>query len=167
MNWLDITILCLLGVGLIKGLVDGMIKQVVAVIALIIGIYLCSAIAVSLSDYLKQLAWFPKEAILVTSYLLGFVVIVGVILLAGNIVHRLIEATPLSFLNHIIGGFVGVVLTILMISVLFNLIEIVDHRSALLPHEIKIESRYYYVIKDIIASCFPGNLFGLKNDIFT
>ena len=30
MNWLDITLLCLAGIGFVKGLFDGIIKQVVS-----------------------------------------------------------------------------------------------------------------------------------------
>ena len=33
MNWLDITLLCLAGIGFVKGLFDGIIKQVVSLIA--------------------------------------------------------------------------------------------------------------------------------------
>ena len=166
MNWLDIVILCLLGVGLIKGLFDGMIKQVTAVVALIIGIYLCSGVAIWLCDFFKQLEWFPQGAVLLTSYFLGFVLIVGILLLAGRIIHQLIDATPLGFFNHIIGGLVGFVLMVLIISVLLNLIEVVDRQSVLLSQEIKVESRYYDMIRKIIPF-FPGNLFGLKSEIFT
>lgn len=40
MNWLDITLLCLAGIGFVKGLFDGVIKQVVSLIALLVGIFL-------------------------------------------------------------------------------------------------------------------------------
>ena len=166
MSWLDIVILCLLGIGLIKGLFDGIIKQVAAVVALIIGIYLCSGVALQLCDFLKQLEWFPQKAVLLTSYFLGFVLIVGILLLAGRIVHKLVDATPLGLFNHIFGGLVGFILMVLIISVLLNIIEVVDQQSALLSQEIKVESRYYDIIRKIIPSLFPGNLFGLKNEIF-
>ena len=34
MNWLDIILVCLAGIGFVKGLFDGVIKQVVSLIAL-------------------------------------------------------------------------------------------------------------------------------------
>ena len=166
MNWLDIVILCFLGIGLIKGLYDGVIKQIVALVALVIGIYLCSSVAKWLCIYLLQFAWFPQGAILFTSYFLGFVIIVIIILLAGNIVHRLVDATPLSIFNHVIGGFIGFILTVIIISVLLNIIEMVDNQSVLLPQQIKVESHYYYVIKKIISTIFPGNLFELQKVLF-
>ena len=165
MNWLDIIILCLCGIGLIKGLFDGMIKQIVALCALIIGLYLCSGVSNWLCGYANELSWFPPNAVIPVSYLLGFVLIVGIILFAGSVIHRLISATPLSILNHLIGGFVGIVLMILFVSLIFNLIEIVDSNSTLLSQEIKESSHFYFVIKSIIRDVFPGNLFELQFDM--
>ena len=45
MNWLDITLLCLAGIGFVKGLFDGIIKQVVSLIALVVAIFFCSKAA--------------------------------------------------------------------------------------------------------------------------
>ena len=45
MNWLDITLLCLAGVGFVKGLFDGFVKQVASLIALAVGIYFCGEAA--------------------------------------------------------------------------------------------------------------------------
>lgn len=39
MNWLDIVLVCLAGIGFVKGLFDGVIKQVVSLIALVVAIF--------------------------------------------------------------------------------------------------------------------------------
>jgi len=161
MNWLDIVIICLIGVGLIKGIFDGVIKQVVAICALIIGIYLCRGVAQWLHGYLVQLEWTSTQAVISASYFLGFVLIVGVVLLAGHVIHKLISVTPLSVFNHIAGGFLGLLLMVLLISFIFNVIEMFDTGSNFLSQEIKVESRFYISIKNIIPSYFPGELFKL------
>ena len=159
MNWLDIVILCLAVAGLVKGLYDGIIKQVVSLGALIVGIYLSAGAAGWLSGYLMQINWFPEQAVLPTSYFLGFALIVGVILLAGHVIHNLISVTPLSIFNHIAGGILGLLLMMLIMSFLFNAIEMIDRNSVFLSQELKAESRFYYTIKNIIPTAFPGNLF--------
>ena len=159
MNWLDIVILCLAVAGLVKGLLDGVIKQVVALVALIFGIYLSTGAAGWLRGYLIQLDWFPQQMVLFASYFLGFVLIVGIILLAGHVIHNLINATPLSIFNHIIGGVLGLSLMMLFLSFLLNVIDLFNSNSILLSQEIKVESRFYYTIKNIIPTLFPGNLF--------
>ena len=52
MNWLDITLLCLAGIGFVKGLFDGVIKQVVSLIALLVGIFFCTKAALWLRGYI-------------------------------------------------------------------------------------------------------------------
>jgi membrane protein required for colicin V production len=162
MNWLDILILILTGVGLIKGLIDGIIKQVVSLLALVAGIYLCAGAGDLLIGYLSQFHWFPQKYARIISYFLGFVLISSMVLLAGYIVNKIVSATPLSVINHLIGGIVGLMIMIVIISLIFNVLEIFDKNSAILPHEIKVESRFYMYVKNIIPSFFPGNLFGLK-----
>jgi membrane protein required for colicin V production len=162
MNWLDITILVILGIGLIKGLHDGMVRQIVACGAMIVGVYLCSAAGSWLRSYLEGLTWFPQGAVPVVSYFLGFVLVVAIVLLAGAIVNRIVEATPLSFLNHLCGALLGTLLTVLFISLIFNVIEMFDTGSVILSQEVKVESKYYQIIRDIIPSYFPGKLFPPK-----
>ena len=166
MNWLDIVILILLGIGLIKGIYDGIIKQVVSLFALIVGIYLCSGVAGWLQGYLALLDWFPQQATVITSYILGFVLIVGIIIMAGSIVNRVIDATPLSVFNHLLGGLLGFLLMVLFLSLIFNLIEQMDTKAAILSQEIKVESRLYYYIKSIVSDFLPGNLFKMKDLMF-
>ena len=162
MNWLDIVFICLAGAGLVKGLYDGMIRQVVALGALILGIYLSTGAAGFLRNYLMKLDGFPEQMVYPASCFLGFVLIVGVVLLAGRVIHNLISATPLSIFNHIGGGFLGLLLMILFMSFMLNIIEFFDTNSALLSQEIKKESRFYNIIKEIIPDFFPGNLFDIN-----
>jgi membrane protein required for colicin V production len=158
MNWLDIVILCIAGAGLVKGLVDGVIKQIVSLVALVAGIFFCGKMA----DWLNNLmsSWgLPEIGSSILSHVLGFLIIVGVLILIGEIMHRVIDATPLSILNHLGGGFFGFILTLLFISLIFNLLEIIDPHSALIPNEAKVESHFYFFIKQIIPTIFPKGIF--------
>ena len=71
MNWLDITLLCLAGIGFVKGLFDGVIKQVVSLIALLVGIFFCTKAALWLRGYILALGWFPEQGVTVLSYVAG------------------------------------------------------------------------------------------------
>jgi membrane protein required for colicin V production len=163
MNWLDIVILGFTGVGLIKGLFDGMIRQVFSLVAMVAGVYLCAGSAEWIRNHLTKMEWFPQQAVIMTSYVFGFLLIVGVILLAGQIVHRLVSATPLGIMNHIVGGMLGLLMMALFVSLAFNVIEMFDHQSVLLSPEIKVESRFYFYMKNIIPAFFPGNIFVLNS----
>ncbi|MDR1202013.1 MAG: CvpA family protein [Tannerellaceae bacterium] len=162
MNWLDIVLVCLAAIGLMKGLFDGVIKQVASLIALVIAIFLCGKVAARLKGYILSLEWFPEQGVTILSYILGFLLIVGIVLLAGEIVHKVIDVTPLSVLNHMAGGIAGLLLMIIFISLLLNLIEIVDRGSTLIPLESKVESRFYDPVKRIIPTIYPSGLFSTE-----
>lgn len=159
MNWLDIVILCLAGIGFVKGLFDGVIKQVVSLIALGLGIYFCAKGASLLRSFVVALEWFPDEWVTLVSYVLAFLLIVGIVMLAGEIVHRLVGVTPLSIFNHLAGGVFGILLVTILISLLFNFAEVVDPKSNFLSIETKIESRFYKPVKEILPSLYPKTLF--------
>ena len=72
MNWLDITLLCLAGIGFVKGLFDGIIKQVVSLIALVIAIFFCGKAAAWLKGYILALGWFPEEGVTYLELYSGF-----------------------------------------------------------------------------------------------
>ena len=144
MNWLDITLLCLAGIGFVKGLFDGIIKQVVSLIALVIAIFFCGKAAAWLKGYILALGWFPEEGVTILSYIAGFILIMGVFILAGELVTKVVGATPLS-----------------VISLLLNALEFVDRGSVLIHRQSKIESRFYYSVKQIVPTIFPHNLFSL------
>ena len=159
MNWLDIAIVCLAGIGIVKGLFDGIIKQVVSLIALVVGILFCGKAAMWLRGYLVELDWFPAETITILSYILGFLLIVGIVLLAGHITHKLIGATPLSIINHLFGGVFGFLIMIIFMSLFFNLLEMIDKTSALIPMGAKSASRFYAQITALLPTILPIDLF--------
>lgn len=159
MNWLDITLLCLAGIGFVKGLFDGVIKQVVSLIALLVGIFFCTKVALWLREYILALGWFPEQGVTVLSYVAGFLLIVGVLLLAGEILTRVIGVTPLGLLNHLAGGFLGFCFMMAFVSLLLNGLEMVDQGSVLIPRQAKVESRLYHSVKEIIPTIYFQNLF--------
>ena len=159
MNWLDIVLVCLAGIGFVKGLFDGVIKQVVSLIALLVGIFFCTKAALWLRGYILALGWFPEQGVTVLSYVAGFLLIVGVILLAGEILTRVVGATPLSVLNHLVGGVLGLCFMMAFISLLLNGMEMIDKGSVLIPRGAKVESRFYNSVKEIIPTIYFQNLF--------
>lgn len=142
-----------------KGLVDGVVKQVVSLIALIAAVLLCGETAYMLRSYIISLGIFPQNGITIISYILAFIMIVGLLKIAGNLLDRLIDSTPLSVLNHIGGGFIGFVIIILFMSLTFNIIEFIDPDSVLIPRQAKIESLFYQPLIEIVPTIFPSHLF--------
>ena len=156
MNWLDLVLLCLAGFGFVKGLFDGVIKQVVSLIALLAAIFCCAEVAGWLRGYLLTIGNLPDFGVTVLSYLLGFMLIVGVLKLVGDLVSKL------SLLNHLLGGVFGLMFMMFFLSLSLNMLEYIDRGSHLIPHETKVESRLYAPIIQIVPTIFPSNLFTIR-----
>ena len=159
---MDIVLLVLAVVGFAKGLFDGVIKQVVSLIALVVAIFFCGKVAAWLKGYIMALGWFPEEGTTILSYVAGFLLIVGVFILAGEIVTRIIGATPLNVINHLCGGLFGLLVILVFTSLLLNMLEFVDKGSVLLPRQAKVESRFYYSVRQIVPTIFPSNMFSIR-----
>ena len=147
-----------------KGLFDGIIKQVVSLIALVLAVIFCGKVALWLREYLLALDWLPAEGVTILSYVIGFVLIMGVFVLAGDLTTRVVGATPLSTINHLCGGVFGLLFIVVFTSLLLNVLESVDKGSVLIKQQAKIESRFYYDVKEIFPTLFPRNFFSLGNE---
>ncbi|MDR1676124.1 MAG: CvpA family protein [Tannerella sp.] len=163
MNWLDFVLAGLAIAGLVKGWIDGLVRQVVSLIAFAAAIYLCSGVAESFRGYLLQKGWFAEQSVTVASYVLAFILIAGFILLAGWVIHRMISLTPFSLLNRLGGALFGLVITVFLLSLTLNLLDLLDRRSCVISHETKVESSIYFYVKDFAPTICPIELFIWKN----
>lgn len=99
---------------------EGIIKHVVSLIALVIAIFFCGKAAAWLKGYILALGWFPEEGVTILSYIAGFILIMGVFILAGELVTKVVGATPLSVINHLFGGFFGLLVVLVFTSLLLS-----------------------------------------------
>ena len=160
MNWLDIVLIVFVMAGFFKGYKDGFIRQIVFFFALIAAIYLCSKVAATLREYVLQTNWFQHEhGVTFASIILAFIMIVGVITMAGWIIHKMIDVTPLGLFNHLAGAALGLVGTMLLLSLTLNIMAVLDSRSTLIPQETKADSRFYFYVKNIIPGIYMLDLF--------
>lgn len=159
MNWLDIILVCLAGIGLVKGLFDGIIKQAVSLIAVIAAIYFYAKAGLWLQGYIAELHWFSESTLTLVGHIAGFIFVLAIVLLVGELVHRLIAATPLSLLNHLGGGILGLAIILIFTSLIINIIHAIDPSSVFIPAKIKQASFLYEPIKRIVPTFLPVGLF--------
>ncbi|MDR1455038.1 MAG: CvpA family protein [Tannerella sp.] len=155
MNWLDMVLAGLTAAGLLKGWADGLLRQAVSLAALAAAIYLYSGVAKSFRGYLLQHEWFAEQSVTVASCVLAFVAIAGLILLAGWVMHKMISLTPLSLPNRLGGALVGLAATLFCLSLALNLLDTFDRRSQLISLETKVESRFYFHVRELAPAIYP------------
>lgn len=155
MNWIDLVIIVLLILSLLRGFTDGFVKEVASLLALILGIW--GAIKFSSFTAARLYDWFDMtgQYVGIVSFLITFGIIVVVIHFVGTLADRMIDAIALGFFNRILGMVFGVFKSILILSVLFTILNVIDMRHPFLPKKTIESSKFYMPISDIAPAIFP------------
>jgi membrane protein required for colicin V production len=123
MNYLDIVIVISLLYGLIKGLSNGLIKEITGLLGLFIGVY----VAINFSSYLNpKFAEFLKgheKFVPIISFTTLFIVSVISIKILGYIIDQFTKAIALGFVSRLLGGVFGFLKIVVILSVLLSLIR--------------------------------------------
>jgi membrane protein required for colicin V production len=144
--------------GLIKGLMDGFVKQLALFVALAVAIYFAGALAVPMRLFvLKGLGMQTLPLPLMTGlcYTLSFAVIVFIIVLLGKFIDLALKMTPAKPLNIIFGGAFGICVAILSLSLVLNVLTAFDSKSTIISKQAQEKSRLYEKTKDIVPKVYP------------
>jgi len=155
MNWIDLIIVVLLILALVNGFINGFVKEVASLAALILGIW--GAIRFSTFTAAKLYEWFDMtgQYVGLIAFLVTFGIIVVAIHFIGIVADKLIDAVSLGFLNRILGIVFGVFKSVLILSVIFSVFNVIDARRPFLPKATIENSIFYNPISDIAPALFP------------
>ena len=108
MNWIDIIIIVLLVFGLARGFINGFVKELASLLALILGIWgaikFSSFTAAKLYDYFDM----TGQYVGIIAFLITFGIIVVIIHFVGLLADKFVDALSLGFLNRLLGIVFGV-----------------------------------------------------------
>ena len=154
MNYIDLTIGGLLIFGAVRGFFKGLIVEVAAVAALVLGtvgaLLFSSVIGDFLSSYFESITAAPAGVV----FALVFIsIIVGVNLLAKG-VTRLIKLAALGTLNRLLGAFFGALKYALLISGVLLVIDQFSFVFQFFDNTVLEESTLYGPIKSLGSSFF-------------
>ncbi len=155
MNWIDLAIVVILILAVISGFINGLIKEVASLAALILGIWgaikFSSFTAGKLYDYFDMTGRYVG----IIAFLITFGIIVVIIHFIGLLANKFADAISLGFLNRLLGIVFGLCKTVLIMSVFFVILNAIDARNHFLPKKTIEESKFYNPISDIAPAIFP------------
>jgi len=155
MNYIDFILITLLIFGVARGFMDGLIKEVASLAALILGIWGAIKFSSYTAAQLYDLFDMTGRYVGIIAFAITFVIIVIIIHFIGMVIDKFVTSVSLGFLNRLLGLVFGLVKTALILSVILVVLNAVDARHPFLPKE-KIEhSRLYNPIADLVPSLFP------------
>ena len=155
MNWFDITILILLLIVLVKGYRKGFVMQLVGLsvilLAAIFGGKLASIILPEINRLLDISANFAR----VLSFLISFSLIAVTISLIGKLVEKFIDIVSLSFFNRVLGSIIAVGTMMIALSIVLNLVLMLDKRDNIINSETRKESFFFERVETVIPTIVP------------
>lgn len=139
MNFLDIIVAILLGLGIIRGLRNGVIREVAGLLGVILGIWAGLRLAFLFADYYREHIDINEKLLPFLAFLTAFVLALVAVLLLGRILDRIVKAAQLSLLNKILGAVFGVLKWAFITGSILN----VAGHSGYLPASVKQGSVTY------------------------
>ena len=155
MNWIDAIIVVILILSLVMGFINGLVKEVASLAALILGIW--GAIRFSAFTAGKLYDYFDMTGryVGIIAFIITFALIVVVIHFIGILADKIVNYASLGFVNRILGIIFGLLKSILIMSVCFSILNAIDSKKPFLPKKAIEESRLYNPISDIAPAIFP------------
>jgi membrane protein required for colicin V production len=155
MNFLDILIIIfILGVT-VSGYSRGFILELASLVALAAGIWAALLFSPLAEDLLKSSFNLPEKYLPAIGFLVTFVVVSLAITLIGWLVSKIVDLTPLGFLNKLFGALLGVAKGILLASLILFIISTFDTEEKLVKAKVKENSALYAPVTKVIRLMLP------------
>ena len=151
MNIIDILILIPIIYGLIRGLIKGLVHELTSLVAIVLGVVGARMWAPELMSQLSQMIELDPMVAQVISYCLVFFAVALSLNLLGRLLSKLLSAVSLGGVNKLLGAVFGAVKLALIVSVIVNLVEIIDVQFHFIKPETKSSSVCYEPVKRLAS----------------
>lgn len=145
---LDIVILLALALGLVRGLMTGAVRQVISLIGILISVVLAVELMDDVGRYLGDVLGITGPLQPLAGLLTVFLILQVVFFFVIRAVEKVIHTLRLSVVNRMLGGAVGVVKAMLVLSLIFIGLAYVE-----IPGD---ESREQSALYTPVASSLPA-----------
>ncbi len=154
-NWFDVTIGILLLFALIDGYRKGLIMQLVGLATLVLAAIFGGRVAAVILPHLTGWINITPEVARVLSFALAFAAIAILLTLVGRILQKFIDVVLLSFVNRLAGMVVAVATMMLFLSILLNLLLLLDRHEKVISPRIRQESFFYSRVEAVLPAIVP------------
>lgn len=163
---LDIIFLVILGYGLVRGAMDGFLKQLAGLLGFIVGFIVAKMLFQQLGMHLSPLFGLGHEnlANIISFILIWLIIPLGLSLVASGL-SKLMDIANLGFINRFFGAVVGVIKWTLVISLVLNFYTWADPHDELISKKNKESSFLFKPIYDVGHYVFMFGLDVVKEEL--
>lgn len=148
MNYIDFIIALIVLVGALYGLIKGVFRQLGSLGGFVAGVLVSRLFGASFASLLQQMFDLSEGVSCVIAYSLLFLLVYLVCLQLMRLVHHFSHQVALGWLDRLGGALFGAVKYLVILSILLNLVHVVDSKVRLLPtREISGSHLYGYTLR--------------------
>jgi membrane protein required for colicin V production len=155
MNWLDIVIGLFLLLAFFNGYRKGLVMQLIGLAAILLAAVFGGKLAGMIVPELDAIFNMTPQVLLVLSYVIAFAAIFLVAILVGQIIERIVDFVLLGFFNRLFGSIVAAATTVVALSLLLNLVLILDINEQIIDSRVQNESFFFERVQSVVPSIVP------------
>jgi len=156
MNYFDIIFVIPLIWGAYKGYTKGFIIEIASLIALGLGIFGGVKFSSLSAEYLSQLFDISAKLMPLISFAVTFIVIVLAVFTIAKLLQKIVKMVALGFVNRLAGLIFGCLKFALILSVVINLVGVVNEQIPFIDDEMQNSSLLYHPISKVAQILIPG-----------
>nr|WP_286849056.1 MULTISPECIES: CvpA family protein [unclassified Proteiniphilum] len=155
MNWFDLTIGIILLVAFINGYRKGFVMQVIGFATVVLAAIFGGRIAEKILPGVINISNLSTDAAKVLSFILAFALIAIVLSLIGRLLQRFIDMVFLSIINRLLGAVIAAGTMMLFLSIILNMILMLDKNELIIKKNIKEESFFFERVEVVLPAIVP------------
>ncbi|MDD2244256.1 MAG: CvpA family protein [Dysgonamonadaceae bacterium] len=155
MNWFDLTVSIALILAMISGIRKGLIMQLAGLAIVIISAVFGGELAKIIQPWIMSTFSMEFSSASVLSYIIAFLAISLLIFFLGNIVQGVLKAINLNFVNRLFGAIIGMGTMMVILSILLNLVLMIDKNEIIIKKEIKENTFFYERVEAVVPAIVP------------
>lgn len=156
MNVVDIIILVCLVPFMIKGGIDGFIRQLTGIISLVLGAWASWKFSALISEWIAKWLEASNQLINIISYVIIFVVVVIVLYLIGKMLENIVKLVMLGWLNRLLGVIFAALKCFIVLGILIIIFTSLNEVLEIVSQDYLNESVLYNPIKNLAENIFPS-----------
>lgn len=135
MNAIDLIIVVFVGIGLLRGLFTGAVRQILSIVGLVAAVLLALQFSTHVGSVITGFFAISEEYATPVGFVVVFIVVQTVALLLARLVEGVFKVLKLSFLDRAAGGIVGGLKAVLVLSAIFFVLNFADYPEAPMRQE--------------------------------
>ncbi len=143
MNFLDLLLAIPIGWFVYRGIKRGLIFELFSLLGLIVGIYA----AIKFSAFISEKIAIEGEYSILITFFITFVAVVLLSMFLGKCVEGFIKVMKMGVLNNILGGTLGLLKAVCIISILLYYITLIDSKHVIISKSVEEKSLFYQPIE--------------------